>query len=334
VAAVGLRLREPHPFSWDPYQGFRPQVGDDPVFWREYELPLRGARRPLVFYQARQIVILLRLILISAAQLVVMAIAVAVPVVLTIATAGYGYLAFLELARDSYFPTGPTPARDQFNLLIRCFTGLLAVIPVASLSATMTARITIERDKKTWDELLMTPLTGAEILSSKMRVSARALWVSSRWLTPLWVLGTLAGSVHPLTAILAAVELPLAAWASLALGAWLGIRPGSVSTTTANSRSSLVSLGIGIVVGLTVLALLCSHCELALFRTWDIRLRALSVATLLAVPSLLALLAWSLTRRTLRRFDEWVGRPHRESQVGSSVKNARPVEELSTCATR
>ena len=172
AAASSLRLRERHVFSWDAYHGFRPQVGDDPVFWREYALPLRGARRPLVFYQARQIVILLRALFINAIQLAVMVVAVAVPIGLAIATARYGYFAIWELANHGYSPASPSPARDELNYLIRGVTGFLALIPLFSLTAMTTGRITIERDKKTWDGLLATPLTGVEILSAKMHVSA------------------------------------------------------------------------------------------------------------------------------------------------------------------
>jgi hypothetical protein len=91
-----------------------------------------------------------------------------------------------------------------------------------------------------------------------------------------------------------------------------------IQASTANSHSSLVSLGLGAIVGLTILALLCSNQELAVFGTWDIWLRAIVVATLLAFPPLLGALAWTLTRRTFRRFDEWVGRPQRgsHSQAG------------------
>jgi hypothetical protein len=329
-AVSGLRLRERHVFSWDAYRGFRPPVGDDPVFWREYTLPRRGATRPLVYYQARHIVILFRLLVTTVLQLIAMAIAVGIPVGMAIATARYGYFAFLELAKDGYFPPGPTLARDHFNYLIRGITVILAVMPLAGLPAMITGRITIERDKKTWEGLLMTPLTGAEILSSKMRISTRGLWTASRWLIPLWALGILAGSLHPLTALLAAIELRLAAWLGQGLGAWIGIRPRSASTAKAHSDASLMSLGLGVLVGLTVMMLLCSHHEFAFFNTWDIRDRIIVVAILVALPPMMGLCGWVLTRRTIRRFDEWVGRPHRqphaESSLTSTAARSAPIE--------
>ena len=311
-AASGLRLRERHAFSWDPYCGFRPPVGDDPLFWRKYTLPYRGARQPLIVIRARQVVILLRLIVISISQIAAMALAIAAQVGVAIATAHYGYVAFLELARDGYLPAGPTDARYEFNILIRAVTAVLAIVPIASLPAMTTGRVTIERDKKTWDGLLMTPLTGPEIMTSKMNVATRGLWKSARWLIPLWALGILVGSLHPLPMILAAVELPLATRAGLALGTWLGIRPGSALTTTANSHAAMASLGIGIVVGATEFLLLSSHSALAEFTTWDLWLQMFVIACLLTTPILLGMIALFLTRSTFRHFDEWVGRPYRK----------------------
>jgi ABC-type Na+ efflux pump permease subunit len=317
-AASGLKLRERHAFSWDPYGGFRPPVGDDPVFWREYTLPRRGASRPMVYYQARHIVILLRMLFVTIVGLIAMAVAVAIPIAMVVATAYYGYLAFLELARDGYFPAGGAPARDSFNRVVRLITAGLAMAPFASLPGAITARFTIERDKKTWDALLVTPLTGAEIIAAKIRASTRGLWTSIPWLLPLWALGILAGSVHPLTALLGALALLPALWFATALGAWLGVRPRSASTTKANSDASLASLGVMVVVGMIVVGLLCTRGELAFFMTWDIRIRVLVLTIVVALPALMAAIAWRLARRTNSHFDEWVGRPHRASQASSN----------------
>ena len=116
AAASALRIRERHPFSRDAYHGFRPPVGDDPVFWREFTLPFRGAKQLLIVAQVRQIVILVRIMLTLVLRLLVMTMAVAVPIGLVIATARYGYFAFLELASDGYFPEGPAAARR-----VQCF---------------------------------------------------------------------------------------------------------------------------------------------------------------------------------------------------------------------
>ena len=244
-------------------------------------------------------------------QILVMTLVVAVPIGLVIATARYGYFAFLELARDGYFPEGPAPARGEFNLFIRGVTGFLALIPLLTVPAMTTARVTIERDKKTWEGLLMTPLTGAEILSAKMRVSAPRAMGFFSVAYPALDTGNPGGLAAPLTALVAAVELPLAAWASMALAVWLAVRPRSILTAAANSHAATASMAVGAIVGPTVVALLCSHSELAWFGTWDIRVRIIIAAILLVLPLLLGIIAWTVMRRTFHRFDEWVGRPHR-----------------------
>ena len=143
-------------------------------------------------------------------------------------------------------------------------------------------------------------------------MSARGLWASSRWLIPLWILGILAGSLHPLTALVAAIELLTAAWASLALAIWLAVRPRSTLTSTANSHAAIVSMLIGgFWVGPIVVYVLCSQRNLAHFATMEYRDRIIIMAILLVTPLLLGLIAWTLTRRTFHKFDEWVGRPHR-----------------------
>jgi ABC-type Na+ efflux pump permease subunit len=322
-AAASLRIREPRPNWWDPHQGFRPPVGDDPVFWREYDLPLRGSRRPVLFVQLRQAFVFLRLLLIMVLQLVVLTIALAVPIGLAIGTARFGYFAFRELTIQGYSTASPTPARSEFNLFIRAVTAFLAILPLLSVSAITTGRITIERDRKTWEALLTTPLTGAEILSAKMRATARRFWTSCRWLIPIWALGVISGSVHPMSALCAAALVPLAVWAALVLGAWLGVRPASTLTSTANSHAALASLGLTALAGPTLLALLCSPRELVVFGTWDIGLRALVFAALATCPIILGASAWTLERRMFHRFDEWVGRPHQEAR--SRLRLIQPI---------
>ena len=322
-AAVGcLRLREPHPHSWDAHRGYRPPVGDDPIFWREYTLPWRGNRLPIVVMLARQMLIVLRAILLLLLQLVSLAIAVLVSIGLVIGAGWFGYLAGREVWDHGYgsFASGTFQARDHLNLFIRGVTGLLGLIPLVYVPAGLAGRFTIERDKKTWEPLLTTPLTGAEILSSKLRVTVRSLWPAVRWLIPLWVLGIACDALHPLGVLIAAVELPLAAWAGLALGTWLGLRPGS-TTQAANSASALWSLGLMLLGGLWIVAPLCSGRELARIQAYDDRLFWLALVVLLAAALTMGTFARLLTRRCFQHFDEWVGRPHRTAGAGATASH-------------
>jgi hypothetical protein len=261
----------------------------------------------------RRMLIVLRAMVILVLQFLALSLAVAVLVGLVIGAGWFGYLALRELWDHGYSATGPFQARTQLNLFVRTVTGFLGLMPLLSVPAEVADRITIEQTKKSWEVLLTTPLTGAEILSAKRCATARGLWAAGRWLIPLWDLGIACGSIHPLGAILAGLALPLADWAGLALGIWLGVRPGSTSRAT--SASALGSLGLLGVAAPTVLALLSSNHDLAEFRTWDAWLRWPVAVALLASPPLMGALAWRLTRQTYRRFDEWVGRPWRGPQT-------------------
>jgi hypothetical protein len=48
-AASQLKARETNPNWTDPTRGYRTPCGDDPIYWREYELPMRrGGSHPIV----------------------------------------------------------------------------------------------------------------------------------------------------------------------------------------------------------------------------------------------------------------------------------------------
>jgi ABC-type transport system involved in multi-copper enzyme maturation permease subunit len=310
-AVASLRLREPHPNAADPHRGYRPPVGDDPIFWREYVLPLRGGRMPMVVILARQMAIVLRALVLLVLQVVALSLALAVPIGLVIGAGWYGSLAFREVWAHGYGSWVSYDARDRLNLFIRGATALLGVFPLLAATAGTTDRIAIERNKKTWEPLLTTPLTGEEILSSKMRVIARSLWSMGRWLIPLWALGIACDALHPLGALVAGAELLLAVRAGVALGVWLGIRPGS-ERATANTAYALWSLGFMVMGGILVVGPLCSGRQLHwLTHTWNGRLLWVAPIVLSSAVLVLGGLAPLLSRRCFRHFDEWVGRPHR-----------------------
>jgi ABC-type Na+ efflux pump permease subunit len=316
-AVASLRRREPHRSSSDTFGGYRPPVSDDPIFWREYVLPWRGSRGPAIFIQMRYMWIMIRGIFLMLLQLALFALVVAVPIAMLVSVGWFGFLAFRELWEQRSYAGGTYQARDQFNLCVRAVTAMLGVFPIMSIPALVAARFTTERDKKTWESLLMTSLTGAEILAAKTRATSRGLRTSFRWLIPLGVLGVACGSIHPLGALIAAVGLPLLVWMGLALGTWLGIRPDS-TIQAATSASSLWSLGLLVIGALVTIAPLCSIREFAIFWSWDARVRWPIVIALPASLLMTGLFARSLTRRCYQNFDVWVGRPHRGPKPAAS----------------
>jgi hypothetical protein len=317
-AAGSLKAREKNPNWTDPTRGHRPPCGDDPIFWREFDLPMRRGSGSLFVLRLRYVWILVRAVLLSALTLVVVLLSLAVPIGLSVATIYYGQAAFVELWEYGYGGNGPFVERARFNMLIRAGTGLLAFLPAMFAATVVAARITTERDKKTWDAFLTTPLTGAEILRSKARVAVQGIWQSAWTLPFLWAIGLVFGVVTLPGIVLAAIDLVLAVWANVALGLYLGVRPATA--TAVSNRASLVMLALFAFHTPLLFAALASPPELAVVSALDVGLQWGLALAALAVPILTGLFARVLTRRTLARFDEWVGRPI----AGGSERNAGP----------
>ena len=196
-AASQLKARETNPNWIDPTRGYRPPCGDDPVFWREYELPMCRGGGSLVALRLRYLLIVIKAVLINVAALVGVLLVLAIPIGLVVATMYYGFGAFDELRQYGYSPDGPFVERLHFNLLVRAATGMLALLPAMIQTSLVGTRITAERDKKTWDTFLTTPLSATEILWSKSRVALTSL--KTGWpLLVIWVLGLACGVVTPL----------------------------------------------------------------------------------------------------------------------------------------
>ncbi len=324
LASGRLKAREKNPNWLDPTRGHRPPCGDDPIYWREFELPIRRGSGPLVLIRLRYAWICIQAALINILGLVGVALFLAVPIGLLVSAIYYGLAAFRELWEHGYGGAGPYEARAYFNLLVRAGTGMLALLPALGAGSMVAGRIVTERDKKTWDAFLTTPLTGGEILRSKARVAVRSLWQTARPLPALWALGLACGVVTPLGVALAAVDLVLVAWANVALGLYLALRPGK--TAAASSRAATSMFAFLAFHAPILYVMLASPRELATAANWDPRPWWALVLAALIVPTLTGLLAWALTRRTLRKFDEWAGRPIPAAAPGANPEpSARPV---------
>ena len=287
----------------DPFRGYRPACGDDPIFWREHDLPTRRGSPPMLLVMARHLLTLLRQLAVLLIQVLLQAISLAIPIGVALAVAHYAAPAFAERWQFGTGPGGPRRARDEANDLARNAICMLAFGMLGGLASAAQGRITRERDKGTWSPLLTTPLSGREILGGKMRASARGLRPVAWILGGLLALAVACDAVNLPGALWVALDLPLAAWAGLALGTWRGARAGAK-----DGASSAASLGS--------FALAAVHIPLAFVALAPPRavtgLLALGLALPLALVS--AATAWmarTLTRRSFDRFDEWAGRPHR-----------------------
>lgn len=323
-----LKVRETNPNWVDPTQGHRPPCSDDPIYWREYELPMRQGSGSLTVLRLRYVLIIIKAILINVLILLTTLLALAIPIGLTVATMYYGVAAFKELRQ--YGMAGPFVDRTHFNFLVRATTGLIALIPSLNQTSLVGTRIKSERDKKTWDALLTTPLGGREILWSKTRVVQAALW-PARPLLVIWALGLTCGVVVPLGVLLAAIDLFLLTWALLALAFYSSIRPDP--TSVVSSRSVIITLILLVTHTALLGVALASPPELAVFALWDVRLRWGLILTIWTIPILTGVFAWVLTRRTLDRFDEWVGRPIRPEADQREVESPGHAARLASSHT-
>ena len=129
-------------------------------------------------------------------------------------------------------------ARTDFNVFLRVIT-----IPILFLYGIIAAgvaaeSIAIERTKNTWLGLITTPLTGREILHSKLRASLGPVPRVPAHAGGVWTLGLLAGFVHPLGYVTALVELAVWTWFCMAIGLRMAISSGDAAA----SGTALISL--------------------------------------------------------------------------------------------
>src|SRR5262249_52020248 len=160
----------------------------DPIFWREYLLPWRGSRAPAILIHARYLWILLRGTMWLLLQMLMQSISIAVPLAILIGVGTYAFRAFSELFTQRSFTGGVYDQRDAFNLCIRLVSAMIGLFPVMAAPSSLSELFNRERDKKTWESLLTTSLTGSDIIGSKTRVVTRGVWSSVRWLIPVWLL--------------------------------------------------------------------------------------------------------------------------------------------------
>ena len=208
----------------------RPACGDDPVLWNEIHAT-RGVG-PIGRLVGRAI---------GAAWLGLTALATfafAAPAFAELVARGYGAapeamtlpelnpLMRLLVGRFARAFASPAPgqARLEFNMAIRqvsAFLGLMFAAGVASFAA---EGVATERERDTWLGLIATPLSGREILRAK---GLGALWrcrAAPAMMIALWIVGLLAGALHPLGVLAGLIGLAASAASFAALGAYASIR--------------------------------------------------------------------------------------------------------------
>lgn len=209
----------------------RPDVSDDPIFWRE-----RHTGRPRGWRAAID-----GLIWLSLGSL------------LAVATAFFARRALAEVFANGYASGAPGNARPDVNLVLRVFLAASGNDPdQARMDFNMFLRMTalilgfaamvgvgfgveaigLERAKGTWTGLIATPLSGREILLAKLRAALYRLRPAYLAVGAIWGIGLFVGALHPIGAALAALQVAAWTWMFLACGLYGALRaktdgPGS-----------------------------------------------------------------------------------------------------------
>lgn len=183
----------------------KPPCGDDPVYWREAFVVGSGGGWGRVFVRA-------------------------IGLVIGVAIVGggiyYSAFAFQELVKFGYLYGDPAPyeSRMAFNLYLRfAATGLFGLW-LLNLAGLTGASIASEREADTWISLLSTPLDGPEVLRGKILGALRATWMPGVAVVGLWMLGLIAGAVHPLGLVLALGKAAMFVWFTVALGTYCSLK--------------------------------------------------------------------------------------------------------------
>ena len=262
--------------------------------------------------------------------------------------------------------TAPGQARLEFNIALRQFSALFAMLYVVMVCGTAAMSLILERERDTWHSLISTSLTAWEILRAKMLVGIWRARAAALMLITLWTVGLLAGAVHPLGFLNAVAGLIVIGAFYAAFGVSLALQIGD-----RKQIDNIIILFVLVVLPISGLAIMlqgsasvlfgaCSTPFLiwsSLFSYEDVQsavrsgvfaqlggtsikpgvssrivLSACWVATI--VHGVVAIV---LMRSTCRRFDALVGRPVRSSLVSKkpaarviAPAGVSPADEVSS----
>lgn len=202
-------------------------------------------------------------------------------------------LELAELARDIEWPPGATLAPEALAqaFLLHRFLPLLALVPIVSALTIVTSSIVTEKQARTLEPLLATPLTADELLVAKIAVAfAGAMALSAVGFTLL--VGAAAGLGAPgVAGTFAASEPLLLVWLVAPSATLLTLVVGAIVSTRAKDARSAQQFGVVVIVPFV-----------AVFMSGLTGGGTLSPATLVAVAVGLTSLALALGRVAAARF--------------------------------
>ncbi len=201
----------------------RPPVGDRPMVWKE----VRAEPGPRLHWFGRVILVLL------------------------VAASFLWPVLILIYETPNY--------RESVNVWARVVGSGVACLMLLSVAVRAAGAVSGERDRQTLDGLLTSPLETRDILYGKWLGSVLGLRWAWVWLGSIWLLGVLAGAVHPL-----ALPVLVGAWFVLAaFVAMLGLWFSTVSRTTLRATVWTLLTLLGVWGGHWVLWVCCFPCMMA-----------------------------------------------------------------------
>jgi hypothetical protein len=298
----------------DPAREKRPEVGDDPIFWRERTMPARKGGLRAYGLLLKQAIALAARIATTLLQLAKYLFKLSFIVIMFIIMGGLIFLFFRtaysagsEFWTNGFASTGSFQARQIFNFVVRY---VVCIFGFALLGLVMRPGMIVreEKNKQTWIPFLSTPLTGEEIVSSKIKAANPFLYGVFTALCVAVVAASICGSVDPIAGLWVIVDLWLAARAGVRIGLRQAIKTEPRPGSNPQAGSGAVMLFIAAHVLLSVI-ITCSHKEIAYMWNSYPAIAAIVGPIAVAAPISSEAIKRLIDRDLIENFDVWCDRP-------------------------
>jgi ABC-type transport system involved in multi-copper enzyme maturation permease subunit len=140
---------------------------------------------------------------------------------------------------------GNSRARDELNDALRAISPIYVALWLLAVAGASASSVTYERERDTWDGLIASPLTGWEILRSKVVGAIWGLRGFGGLVSLFWLVGLAAGAIHPLGFLLALAITGLLTWFVTALGIRASLAARKTSRALTMTLVILVFLNVG-----------------------------------------------------------------------------------------
>jgi hypothetical protein len=219
----------------------RPACGDDPILWYEMHSARGTSRMERAGSRVCRVI--------GIGLFAALVFSFAAPAFRELAERGYSASAD-NLAVPEFHPLAralvtklsnlgntlaPGAARLEFNVILRQSSAAICYLCLFMLAVAASESIATERERDTWLGVIATPLSGTEILRAKILGAVWRIRDCIGVLIALWIVGLLAGALHPLGFIAAVLSLGtsiafFAAW-GVYVSLWASTRASAANQT-------------------------------------------------------------------------------------------------------